>query len=93
MSELGSDENWLELGHVFPKHSRGFLNILCIQLSVLLPVSIHKYYVDNIITNMSFPFNLKLESGNGKQEPCRKFSLMELISSALYFFFLSLVQK
>ena len=35
---------------------------------------------------MSFPFNLKLESGNGKQEPCRKFSLMELISSALYFF-------
>ena len=34
---------------------------------------------------MSFPFNLKLESRNGKQEPCRKFSLMELISSALFF--------
>ena len=77
MSELGSDENWLELGHVFPKHSPELLNHFL--YSMLLPVSIHKYYVDNIITNMSFPFNLKLESGNGKQEPCRKFSLMELI--------------
>ena len=84
MSELWPDENWLELCHVFPEHSFEFLNYF--TYSVLLPVSIHKYYVDNIITNMSFPFNLKLESGNGKQEPCRKFSLMELISSALYFF-------
>ena len=63
MSELGSDENWLELGHVFPEqeniHSCFIFYILC---SVLLPVSIHKYYVDNIITNMSFPFNLKCKA-------------------------------
>ena len=79
MSELGSDENWLELGHVFPEqeniHSCFIFYILC---SVLLPVSIHKYYVDNIITNMSFPFNLKCKEVV-KQEPGRKFSLTDWI--------------
>ena len=58
MSELGSDENWLELGHVFPEQVNIHSCFIFIY-SVLLPVSIHKYYVDNIITNMSFPFNLK----------------------------------
>ena len=26
------------------------------------PVSIHEYYVDNIITNMSLPLNLKYDT-------------------------------
>ena len=30
--------------------------------SVMPPVSIHEYYVDNIITNMSLPLNLKYDT-------------------------------
>ena len=89
MSELGSDENWLELGHVFPEQVRIRLCfIFYILCSVLLPVSIHKYYVDNIITNMSFPFNLKCKEVVNKNRVESSASLLtEQIYSALDIFF------
>ena len=61
MSELGSDENWLELGHVFPKHSRKFLNILCIQRCYLSPST-------NIMLTISLPICLFLSTWNWKVE-------------------------
>ena len=90
MSELGSDENWLELGHVFPEQVRIRLCfIFYILYLVLLPVSIHKYYVDNIITNMSFPFNLKCKEVVNKKR-IEMFSLTphreDLLSSRYIFF-------
>ena len=95
MSELGSDENWLELGHVFPEQVRIRLCfIFYILYLVLLPVSIHKYYVDNIITNMSFPFNLKCKEVVNKNRVESSASLLtEQIYSALDIFFLSFASE
>ena len=85
MSELGSDKNRLELGHVFPEQ-HSFTRVSHYIYSVL-PVSIHEYYVDNIITNMSFPFNLKCKEVVNKNRV--ESSASESGSTQLSFLFLN----
>lgn len=83
MSELGSDKNWLELGHVFPEQ-HSFTRVSHYIYSVL-PVSIHEYYVDNIITNMSFPFNLKCKEVVNKNRVDSSASQRADLPSYIYF--------